>query len=225
MKSVCTKYLTDENCKCKFEDCFCKKMFKMEYLFNEALLTDRQKQHVNIILDNDADRPAFNTLSRWSENVDKYVKNGYNLYIHSNTCGNGKTLWSIRLIQKFFDKIWKTTDLRCRALFINVPRYLLSVKDNISNKNQYAESINKNIYSADLVVWDDIGTKAITQYESEILLNIIDTRINEGKSNIFTSNMNEAALYELLGNRLASRIVGLSDDVEFFGPDKRGMVK
>ena len=85
-----------------------------------------------------------------------------------------------------------------------------------------AEHINKNIYDADIVVFDDIATKGITQFEAENLFSIIDTRMNMGKSNVFTSNIIPAQLNDLLGPRLTSRIINLSTVIQFRGRDKRG---
>jgi DNA replication protein DnaC len=53
------------------------------------------------------------------------------------------------------------------------------------------------------------------------LLSYIDGRIALGKSNIFTSNLGEEALYAALGDRLASRICHMSQVIEFRGSDKR----
>jgi DNA replication protein DnaC len=108
------------------------------------------------------------------------------------------------------------------VLFINVPRFLLSLKDSISTHNDYVEHIKKNILNVDLVVWDELGIKNATQFEHEHLLNLINTRIDYNKSNIYTSNLSSDELKERLGDRLHSRIVNLSTDIELFGSDKRG---
>ena len=114
--------------------------------------------------------------------------------------------------------------MECKALFINVPKFLLSIKDNISNKNEYVEYIKNNVLEADLVVWDEVGTKGLTQFEHENLLSLINMRIDMNKSNIYTSNMRPDELKELIGDRLYSRIVKLSTEIEFKGQDKRGLV-
>ena len=45
--------------------------------------------------------------------------------------------------------------------------------------------------------------------------------MDNGKSNIFTSNLEEAKLTAALGERLASRICHKSIDIELHGSDKR----
>lgn len=156
-------------------------------------------------------------------NITDFVKGGKNLYIHSMICGNGKTAWSIKLLQAYLNKIWPESSLTCRALFINVPRFLLTLKDSISNQSDYIDHIKRYVLDADLVVWDEVGVKALTNYEHEHLLNLINTRLDNGKSNIYTSNLDSEELREKVGERLYSRIVNLSINIEFHGADKRGV--
>ena len=77
--------------------------------------------------------------------------------------------------------------------------------------------------NADLVVWDEIGTKAVTQFEHEHLLSLINNRIDSNKSQIFTSNLDPTALRDVVGERLYSRVINLSTVMEFKGADKRGL--
>ena len=164
-------------------------------------------------------------LSSIEKNIEKFVENGENLYLHSKICGNGKTEWALRLLQSYIGKIWYKSDLRCRVLFISVSRYLLALKDNISNTNDYANHINKNVLDADIVVFDDLATKGATTFELEHLLSIVDCRINNNKTNIYTSNASGEELREKIGDRLYSRIVNMSVNIELFGADKRGLTK
>ena len=110
-------------------------------------------------------------------------------------------------------------------MFINVPRFLLSLKESISKQSDYIDHIKEYALSADLVVWDEVGVKTLTNYEHEHLLNLINTRLDEGKSNIYTSNLSKEELKEKIGERLYSRVVSYSTELEFFGADKRGLVK
>ena len=55
------------------------------------------------------------------------------------------------------------------------------------------------------------------------MLNIIDNRLCNGKSNIYTSNLRSNELLDSVGPRLHSRIVNKSVDIELMGSDKRGV--
>ena len=186
-------------------------------------MSTKQRKYTSLFTDADGtDREQFLLLKQIENNIEEFVKEGNNLYLHSATCGNGKTEWSLRLIQAYFNATWHKCDLSCKALFINVPRFLLALKDNISNKSDYIEHIKQHILDVDLVVWDELGIKEATQFEHEHLLNLINTRIDYNKSNIYTSNLNSEELRERLGDRLYSRIVNMSTDITLYGKDKRG---
>ena len=202
----------------------CLILFKLDYLYNEANIPLRLRKNMSLRTDADGtDLEEFKRLRDIQDNIFDFIANGHQLYIHSRQAGNGKTSWALRLVQTYFNKIWLRTDLKCRALFINVPLFLLKLKDSISNKSDYIEHIKENVYDCDLVIWDDIGTKNSTVYEGENLLSIIESRISSGKSNIFTSNLNDKELHDALGDRLASRICNTGYNIELRGGDKRGL--
>ena len=223
IREQCNKHISG---KCSNQEEFCIKLFKLNYLYEESLLSDKQRTFTPLFIDIDGtDKEEFRRLKEIERDIENFIKCGRNLYIHSSTCGNGKTEWSIRMIQSYFNSIWHKCDLNCKALFINVPRFLLALKDSLSTPNEYINHIKKHILEVDMVVWDELGIKNATQFEHENLLNLINTRIDFNKSNIYTSNLTPQELQERLGDRLYSRIVNLSEDIEFHGRDKRSMNK
>lgn len=211
---------------CNGRDCekFCQRKYKLDFLYNEALLTDSQKVRFALKIDADGtDLEAFKRLQNIEQNILTFIDEKQNLYIHSSNCGNGKSSWAIRMIQSYFDAIWPITELTCRALFISVPKFLLASKDKITAKNDYFDHIKKYYLSADLVIWDDIATSNATDYEMSQLLSMIDARLVAGKTNIFTSNLSPKQMSKALGERLASRVCTKSVDIELFGSDKRNL--
>ncbi len=220
-----------ENCyyfnNCNHIDCknnFCKKKFILDKLYENANLSNKYKKEV-ALYPGKVDLEAFTNLKEIRNNIVDFVKEGKNLYIYSIKCGNGKTQWSIKLLQAYFDSIWASSSGECKALFIKVSDLLQELKNNISNDSEYVKHINENIYKADIVVWDDIGTKGLSTFEHENLFRMIDKRISLGKSNIYTSNLTYQELMETLDSRLYSRIKNYSINIEFKGEDKRGFVK
>jgi len=211
---------------CNHKDCdkdFCLRRYKLNSLYDAALISDAQRKHITLYIDQDAtDLEEFRTLADIEKNILSFVESGQNLYIHSSNCGNGKTSWSLRLVEAYMNRIWPGADLGCHALFISVPKFLASLKDNISNRNEYAIYIREQAINAELVVWDDIAAKSGSDYDMDQLLRLIDDRCANKKANIFTSNLNAREIETALGSRLASRICRSSLDVEFHGADKRG---
>lgn len=169
------------------------------------------------------DLEAFKYLKSIQNAVEDFVANGDNLYIHSLISGNGKTSFAVKILKEYLFRIWPKSELKCRGLYIHVPKFLIAMKDNISERSEYVQHIKKNAVDADLVVFDEVGTKSLTSFEFENILTIINSRLDYGKANIYTSNLTNEEMLDNLGSRLYSRIINNSNDVLFVGQDKRGL--
>lgn len=203
---------------------FCARLFKINTLQDNALLTQKQRDYIPLRIDADgSDREAFMRLKQIEQHIEDFVREGHNLYLFSRNTGCGKTSWSLRLLNSYFEKIWYRSDITCKGLFINVPRFLISLRDNISQKSEYIKYIKDNALNADVIIWDDIATKGFTTFEMENIYNIINTRLDDGRSNIYTSNLAGEDLREAMGDRLYSRVMYCSEVIEFVGADKRGI--
>ena len=147
----------------------------------------------------------------------KYVNNGKNFYICSTTCGNAKTTWAAKIMLRYIDCTWQGSYDFPRGVFINVPTFLIDIK-NFNNRPAYIDRIK----DADVVIWDDLAFNRLTDYEHEQLLQFIDYRIANNKSNIYTSNITDyETLKNMIGGRLASRIFNGSTVYEFKSDDFR----
>ena len=164
----------------------CIRYLEMKFLMDNSNLPKAKQKPIDLYPD-DIDYDTFVELAKIKDNIVDFVANGNNMYIASETTGNGKTSWAIKLMLKYFNEIWSGNGFKPRALFIYVPSFLTQLK-NFDKKDQALEEIKTLLPKVDLVVWDEIGSKAGTEYEIEILLNIINDRINNGKANIYTSN-------------------------------------
>ena len=204
------------------DDSCCVRKERVGALLKMSLLPEKHWVRMSLITDFDGtDLEEFKRLFNIEKNIGDFVSKGYSLFLHSKGSGNGKTSWAIRLVQAYINYIWPESDLtECKALFIHTSRFLQALKDNFSNRNDYAIYIKNHLDEADLVVWDDIGAEMGSDYDINQLLNFIDRRTNLGKTNIFTSNLNKSELEFKVGTRLASRI-GAGIDIELNGKDKR----
>lgn len=217
-KSVCGEQLQ----RCPY-NAFCIRHYKMSALTHSATLEGKECYPPKLYLDKDGtDKGAFDELRSIQQNVTNFVSNGDNLLIYGTTSGCGKTSWARKILLSYFDTIWQSADIsECRGLFVSLPRLMSAMKDNIKKPNEYFQYIDSTILDADLVVWDELNYKDMSEYEHSYLLNIIDRRLSMGKSNIYTGNFRLDILEQKLGTRLASRIVGSSKVIELKGKDKR----
>ena len=194
----------------------CIRYTEMKFLMDNSGLPKIRQKPISLIPD-DVDYDQFVRLSEIKDEIAEFVESGKNLFICGYT-GNGKTSWAIKILLKYFDQIWAGNGFRVRGMFVHVPTLLLNLK-NFDNPlpNSYKESLN----SADLIVWDEIGTN-ISDYDYSQLLMYVDSRLLNGKSNIFTSNIvTYESLSRAIGNRLASRIDGSDEKIILKGGDRR----
>lgn len=167
------------------------------------------------------DVPAFRQLNDIGLNIVDFVKNGDNLYIYSQATGNGKTTWSAKLMLKYFHKVWDNNCYNERGLFINTTDFLLNARL-FGYKDDNIQAMFRKIKSLDLVIWDDIGVGQLTAQDLDLLYSLINYRVQNGLSNIYTGNLGGEQLNEILGERLFSRVWNDSITVEFMGSDRRG---
>lgn len=214
-KNVCSKWNTNE---CNKN---CIRYMEMHYLINSSNIP-KSSQFKNELIPSPIDLANFNFLKEIKDNILDFVKKGDSLYIFSQNFGNGKTTWAIKLMQSYFDKIWAGNGFIQRGLFIHTPSFLTKFKEIINKKDESFEDLKQQLIDVDLVIWDDIAAGKLTDYDHTNLLTYIDQRILNGKSNIYTGNLNEEELIEALGNRLESRVWNNSYVIELKGCDRRG---
>lgn len=166
----------------------------------------------------DADEKQYDELNKLKgEELVKFVQDGKSLYICSTTCGNAKTTWAAKIMLRYMDQTWKGSYDFPRGIFVNVPTFLLDIK-----KFDAIPDYITRLKKVDLVIWDDLAFGRLTDYEHEQLLQFIDYRIANDKSNIYTSNTTDyETLKRVIGGRLASRIFNGSKVIEFKSDDFR----
>lgn len=195
----------------------CIRYSEMRYLMDNSGIPSSRQYPQELIADIDLDK--YRTLFDIKSNILEFVQHGGNLFICSSYTGNGKTSWAIKLLLKYFDQVWAGNGFRIRGLFVNVPTLLLQLKN---FNNPVSEEFKLNLMNADVVVWDEIASTSISNYDHSNLLMFLDYRILNNKANIFTSNA--VSLKELetnIGTKLASRIWNTSTVIEFRGKDRR----
>ena len=214
--SACGKYGSPE---CNAS---CIRYMEMDFLMQNSGIP-RNKQYSVLLTPSKKDVQAFVTLKEIKDNIIAFVENGESVYIYSHNFGNGKTTWAIKLMQKYFDKVWAGNGFRCRGIFIHVPTFLTKIKEGISRKDEDFETLKSRLMTVDLVIWDDIAATKLGDFDHANLLTYIDQRKLNQLSNIYTGNLDRDELQEALGNRLASRVWNDSIRVKFVGADRRGI--
>ena len=203
----------------------------IEYLRKEYLktsnipklyLTDKP----NFVASN-GDLDAYYYLQDIKNNIDNFVSSGNNIFIYSKCTGNGKTTWATKLLRAYIDYASDYNYPGYNAgIFVNVAE-LISLKKLSMDKDEESKSaiikLENNIRKAPVVVWDDIAIRGLSEYDQEYLYSLINNRVANLKSNIYTANVTPTELESQVGARLYSRIINQSTLIEFKGSDKRSV--
>lgn len=99
-----------------------------------------------------------------------------------------------------------------RVLFLVVPDFLDELRSSFSGYNE-AETgrLLEQARHTEILVLDDLGSHNLTDWTKSVLFAILNFRVNEGLTTIATSNLDIAALQELLGTRSLSRLISLCE--------------
>ena len=171
----------------------------------------------------EGDVEAFERLNDFKENIVQNVSEGKNLYIWGKSTGNGKTSWACKIMSYFFRKIAFNTGLENEGLYIFLPTFLEDLRDNYDNKDPEFDEVLRMIKTCRLLIIDDIGAERVTDWVRERMVSIINTRVSNNLTTIYTSNLSPEELRGELGDRIASRVLGSSQVVEITSGDRRGL--
>jgi len=198
----------------------CIRYLETKYLLDASNIP-KSKQKVNTLYPDTCDINSFSMLSDIREDIKEFVRCGSNLYIYSSTCGNGKTTWAIKIMLQYFNEMWAGNGFTERGIFINVPTFLTQCKTTISKPDQKFFEMRDRLSDVDLVIFDDIASTKLSEYDYNTLLTYIDQRTIQEKSTIYTGNIKPEQLSNYVGERLASRIANNSILIELKGRDMR----
>lgn len=169
------------------------------------------------------DLDAFEKLNDFKENILKNVEQGKNLYIWGKNTGCGKTSWACKIMGYYFRKIAFNSGLENEGLYIYLPVFLNDLRASFDAKKPEFEVELEMVNKCRLLIIDDIGAERLTEWVRERIVSIIHTRVSNGLSTIYTSNLSPAELKDEMGDRISSRILGGTSIIEITGADRRGV--
>jgi DNA replication protein DnaC len=99
------------------------------------------------------------------------------------------------------------------------PRLLSVIRESIDGSGvlQFLD----RLADVDLLHIDDLGAEHRTEWVLEQLYTIINSRYEEERSTLVTSNLDPVELQEQLGERIVSRLEGMCELLPFYGADAR----
>ncbi len=152
----------------------------------------------------------FATMRTYAESFD--AKSG-NLLLIGGT-GLGKTHLSTAVAKAVIERGYD-------VLYDSAPNILADFEhDKFKNYRDEAPKSDK-YFDCDLLIIDDLGTEISTQVTLSFLYNLINTRLNRGKSTVISTNLAQKELLSRYDARLTSRFLGEYRILQFRGVDIR----
>jgi DNA replication protein DnaC len=138
------------------------------------------------------------------------------------TCGVGKTHLGVSILKAL-------TERGFSCLFFEFGSLLKQIQDSYNPSTKSSElKILSNIFDAEVLVLDEIGASKPTDWVRDTMAHIINTRYNDKKLTIFTTNYlderkseKDETLEDRIGVRLRSRLFEMCKTVKIEGPDYR----
>ena len=152
------------------------------------------------------------------------LSQGY--YFHGQV-GTGKTDIAVSLLKNIILNTEPVDDYgRLRipdnlGLFISVPVMLLNIRSAFKSENADESDLIKKYTKPEVLVMDDLGTEKVTEWVMQTLYVIINSRYEEEKQTIFTSNYCLEDIRKNLNDKIASRITAMAEIIELKGIDRR----
>lgn len=190
------------------------KFKKMKRLFDEKSMINRDLMNANF----DSYHPK-NENQEYAKRVsERYVEvfekdEPRNLLFWGNY-GIGKS----HLAKSIADGVMKKGNT---AIFISLPKLFRKLRSTYSKESDIVEDeIIKALESVDLLILDDLGSEKSSEWGSERIFDLVDSR--QGKHTIYTTNYHPNDLLKTFGEHIFSRIVnGDTTIIEFKGKNYR----
>ena len=135
--------------------------------------------------------------------------------------GIGKTHLAISVLRNVI------IEKNIRGLYFDTRSLLSTIRSTYNPVTRTSEAdILERVMQAELLVLDDLGAERLTEWVEETMHLIVNTRYNDRKPTIFTSNYEDEpddsdSLKSRVGFRMHSRLREMCEFLEYSGPDYR----
>ena len=154
----------------------------------------------------------FSVLKRYAETFSG--KNETSFLLVGRT-GLGKTHLSTAVAKTVIDNGYDVS-------YVTAVKMFNDFEDRRFHRNDRDEAPDiSRYYDAQLLIIDDFGTEAATQYSVACTYDVINTRINNGLGTVISTNLSKKELEQKYGERVASRLFGEYMALLFRGADMR----
>ena len=143
-------------------------------------------------------KKALAFAKEYAENFDQVIKTGRSA-IFVGKVGTGKTHLAIGIALSIMQQ-------QRSPLFVTVQRLIRRVKDSWHTKTETESEVVDAFASPDLLILDEVGVQFGSEFEKQLLFDVLNERYEKLKPSILLSNIPSEQLSEYLGERVMDRL-------------------
>jgi len=167
---------------------------------NSAAIPERFKDRTldSYIATTSGQKKALAFAKKYAKTFDQVIKTGRSAIFIGNP-GTGKTHLAIGIALYIMEQ-------QRSALFVTVQRLIRRIKDSWSTHSETESEVIDAFASPDLLILDEIGVQFGSEFEKQILFDVLNQRYEQLKPTILLSNIPKEELADYLGERVTDRL-------------------
>jgi DNA replication protein DnaC len=154
-------------------------------------------------------------VRRYVESIGEQLDEGRGLWFRGDV-GTGKTTLAMLISRA-------AMQIDCTVAIYSLPRLLAMLRETYDDDSELSlNGLIDRLCSVDLLHIDDVGAEQSSPWVLEQLYTIVNTRYEDGRAIVLTTNLEDAELRGQIGDRTVSRLYELcGDPLPVYGPDRR----
>ena len=141
---------------------------------------------------------ALAFAKEYAQNFDQVIKTGRSA-IFVGKPGTGKTHLAIGIALSIMQQ-------QRSPVFVTVQRLIRRVKDSWRTKEETESEVIDAFASPDLLILDEVGVQFGSEFEKQLLFDVLNERYEKLKPSILLSNIPSEQLSDYLGERVTDRL-------------------
>ncbi|MGA8354715.1 MAG: ATP-binding protein [Solirubrobacteraceae bacterium] len=152
-------------------------------------------------------------VRRFAGHISENLEQGRGVWIMGDV-GTGKTALAMMISRA-------ALEAGHTVAIYSLPRLLNLIRESIEQEEGVVGFLDR-LSTVDLLHVDDVGAENRTDWALEQLYSIVNTRYEDSRSIVVTTNLDPSELGEQIGQRTVSRLVEMcGDPLPLFGQDRR----
>lgn len=190
------------------------RLVRLEALFKQSRLGERFKKCTfENFIKRVGTQQAYDITKDYVENFNIYKRDGKGLLL-SSIPGTGKTHLCGAITNKLLGNMTS-------VVFVVVPELLQKIRNTYGHGTETEAQIMYGLTECDLLILDDVGAEKKSDWTTEKLFTVIDSRYRNNQPIIFTTNCGSQELKVRIGIRTFSRIMEVCTPVTMTCDDYR----